>query len=212
MATEFEDYFLDLVNGTRAAAGVLPLTFDNELMQSAEDHNTWMDATDTDSHTGVDGKGIEERIRDGGYDGIYVSENIWYSPTFGTEGESRHWVEQSHKWYVESPKGHYETMINPNFQHIGISFQEGDYNGQPAVFSTLNFGGDGPQGDSGGGPGDTVEQSVDIRYIPPYAMLGPGDTVEQSVDIHYIPPYAMLGPGDTVKEHYDGPFTPDDDP
>ena len=51
--TELETYFLELVNGTRAEAGVSPLTFDDELMVAADDHSAWMDATDIVSHTGA---------------------------------------------------------------------------------------------------------------------------------------------------------------
>ena len=167
--TDLEYYFLDLVNGTRADAGVPPLTFNDDLMESAEAHNNWMDATDTPSHTGEGGSTIEGRIRAAGYDGIYTGENIWNEwgtrETGETAGETSFWVEESHKWYLNSKAGHYEAMINPNFQHIGIDFKGGDFQGYPAAYSTLNFGGNGPDADPGGpvpgGPGEPVPGGPD---------------------------------------------------
>jgi uncharacterized protein YkwD len=147
--TDLESYFLERVNETRADAGALPLRFHDELMVAAEAHNHWMDANDTVSHYGVDGKYIMPRIRDAGYEGSYVNEAIWsgsgVDPDTGVlAGENRESVDRSHKWYLKSKEGHYEAMINPDYQYIGISFIEGDYNGEPAAFSTLAFGGDGP--------------------------------------------------------------------
>ena len=126
--TGLETKFLELVNGTRANAGVSPLTFDDELMIAADNHGAWMDATDTVSQTGAGGSS---------------PESIWYF--YGTDetGEAAaattHFVEASHQWFVNSP-GDYQNLVNPNFQEVGISLIEGDYLGYPAVFVTLDFG------------------------------------------------------------------------
>lgn len=159
--TDLESYFLERVNETRAANGALPLTFDDDLMESAAAHNEWMDANDTVSHTGADGKYIMPRIRDAGYDGPYVDEAIWFGrggdPVTGVPaGENMASVDRSHRWYVQSKEGHFEAMINPNFQHIGISFIEGDYEGRPAAFSTLAYGGDGAEAAPKPLPGATL--------------------------------------------------------
>jgi len=141
--TELETYFLELVNGTRAEVGVSPLTFDDALMVAADDHSTWMDATDTASHTGANGSSPEDRIAEAGYEATWTGENIWYhygtDETGETAAATTHFVEESHQWFVNSP-GHYQNLVNPNFQEVGISLVEGDYQGYPAVFVTLDFG------------------------------------------------------------------------
>jgi uncharacterized protein YkwD len=136
--TEFESYFLQLVNDARAAAGVQPLSFNDELMIAADDHSAWMDATDTVSHTGANGSSPQDRIADAGYEAAGTGENIWYS--YGTDAAATmHSAEQSHHWFMNSP-GHYSNLVNPDFQEVGISLVEGDYQGSPAVFVTQNFG------------------------------------------------------------------------
>jgi hypothetical protein len=163
--TELETYYLGLVNDTRAAAGVLPLTFDGELMNAADDHNAWMDETDTLSHTGINGTSPEDRIRAAGYEPAepwLARENIWshngYDPDTGEPaGATQKWVRESHTWFVNSPP-HYANLTDPEFEHIGISFMEGDFlvvpkddpndpddqAGEPqiypAAFATITFG------------------------------------------------------------------------
>ena len=125
--TELETYFLQLVNGTRAEAGVSPLTFDDELMVAADNHSAWMDANDTVSNTGASGGS---------------PESIWYfygtDETGETAAATMHFVQDAHQSLVNSP-GDYKNLVNPNFQEVGISLIEGDYLGYPAVFVTLDF-------------------------------------------------------------------------
>jgi serralysin len=141
--TDLETYFLELVNATRIAAGTSPLTFDDELMIAADDHNAWMDATDTLSHTGVNGSSIEDRISAAGYDATFTGENIWNEwgtdETGATAGATPYFVEKSRDWFVNSPP-HYQTLVNPGFENIGISFMAGNYQGYPAAFATIKFG------------------------------------------------------------------------
>ena len=66
--TELETYFLQLVNQTRAEAGVAPLTMNGSLAQAADGHSAWMLDTDTFSHTGADGSSAGDRIDEAGYD------------------------------------------------------------------------------------------------------------------------------------------------
>jgi uncharacterized protein YkwD len=136
--TELETYFLALVNATRTAAGASPLSFDDELMVAADDHSAWMDATDTLSHTGANGSSPGDRISAAGYEATGWGENIWYS-SGNDQAANNDSVEASHQWFVNSP-GHYQNLINSDFEEVGISFIEGDYQGQPAVFATLVFG------------------------------------------------------------------------
>jgi serralysin len=136
--TELETYFLQLVNGTRAEAGVSPLTFDDELMVAADNHSAWMDATDTFSHTGANGSSPEDRISAAGYEATWWGENI--SEFHGTnETANTQSVEQSYQAFLDDPV-HYQNMVNPNFQDVGISVVGGDYQGDPAVYVTMDFG------------------------------------------------------------------------
>jgi serralysin len=141
--TALETYFLQLVNDARAAAGVQPLAFDGELVAAARDHSAWMDATDTISHTGADGSSPEDRITAAGYEATGTGENI--SSFFGTDetgataAATTHFVEMSHELLMDSPD-HYQNLINPDFQDVGISLIEGDYQGSPAIFVTQDFG------------------------------------------------------------------------
>ena len=57
--TGLESYFLQLVNGTRASAGVSPLSFDDQLMIAADNYSAWMDANDNVSHAGPNGSSVE---------------------------------------------------------------------------------------------------------------------------------------------------------
>ena len=141
--TELETYFLELVNAARAEADVPPLTFDDELMVAADDHSAWMDATDTLSHTGADDSSPEDRITAAGYEARGTGENIGYfygtDETGATAAATTRFVDKSHQGFMNSPD-HYQNLVNPNFQDVGISLVEGDYQGSPAVFVTQDFG------------------------------------------------------------------------
>ena len=54
-ASALEQEMLELVNAERAKVGVDPLTFDDNLNSSAENHSNWMLENDIFDHTGVDG-------------------------------------------------------------------------------------------------------------------------------------------------------------
>src|SRR4051812_18724515 len=141
--TELETYFLELINEARAAEGAKPLAFDSELLDAAHTHSAWMNSTDTLSHTGANGSTPQDRIAAAGYDATRTGENIYYSwgtdETGATAGATTHYVEKSHNSFLNSP-GHHMNLVDPNFEHIGISVKEGDYQGHPAVFVTEDFG------------------------------------------------------------------------
>src|SRR3954470_25001788 len=88
--TAYEQYFLELVNHARAdpaaeaarlgiglndglSAGTIstapkqPLALNPLLIDAAEAHSAWMLATDTFSHTGVNGSSPEDRMTAAGY-------------------------------------------------------------------------------------------------------------------------------------------------
>jgi uncharacterized protein YkwD len=144
--TDLETYYLGRVNETRSAAGLLPLTFHDDLMDAAADHNAWIDEEDAPGHEGVNGSSPQDRIRAAGYDAAepwLASENVWYKaglPGTGTDvPATRDTVEESLDWFLNS-KIHRDNILKPQFQHMGISVMEGEYKGEDAVYVTQTFG------------------------------------------------------------------------
>jgi hypothetical protein len=133
--TTLETYFLQLVNQARATAGVKALTFDGELLDSADAHSAWMDSTDTFSHTGVSGSNPGARMTSAGYGAQGWGENIAY--VSGPLSEAT--VKQLHTNLMNSP-GHYANIVRGSFEEIGIGLKQGTINGHSVVFVTQNFG------------------------------------------------------------------------
>ncbi|GJE46233.1 CAP domain-containing protein [Methylobacterium soli] len=133
--TNLETYFLDLINQTRASAGVKPLTFDGELLDASDAHSAWMDQTDTFSHTGVNGSSPGDRVADAGYGAQGWGENIAYV----SGGMDEATIQQLHTNLVNSP-GHYANIINGSFEEVGIGLKEGVIGGYNVVFVTEDFG------------------------------------------------------------------------
>jgi len=133
--TNLETYFLQLVNETRAKAGVKPLAFDGELLDSSDAHSAWMDQTDIFSHTGVNGSSAGQRMTTAGYGWQGWGENIAYVSGGLTEAT----VQKLYDMLVNSP-GHYANIVNGKFEEIGIGLKEGTINGYKVVFVTQNFG------------------------------------------------------------------------
>lgn len=133
--TNLETYFLQLVNETRTKAGVKPLAFDGELIDSSDAHSAWMDQTDTFSHTGVSGSSAGQRMTAAGYGWQGWGENIAYAS--GSLNEAM--VQKLHNMLVNS-SGHYANIVNGKFEEIGIGLKEGTINGYKVVFVTQNFG------------------------------------------------------------------------
>ena len=144
-ASVLEQEMLALVNAERAKVGVDPLTFDDNLNSSAEDHSSWMLENDIFDHTGVDGTDPEDRIVDAGYvlEGTWtVGENIGWHSTGGEPGLSDD-VVLVHEGLMNSP-AHKAAILNPLFTEIGIGIEDGDFfaDGQnwDSVMVTQNFG------------------------------------------------------------------------
>jgi uncharacterized protein YkwD len=133
--TYLEKYFLDLVNQTRAEAGVAPLSKDAELLSVARGHSASMDQSDQFSHDGADGSTLGSRVTEEGYGFVSLGENIAWATGGWNEGT----VQALHTALVNSP-GHYANMVNPNFTEIGIGLKAGDYQGQDVLFVKENFG------------------------------------------------------------------------
>ena len=134
-STNLEVLFLQLVNEARAKVGAKPLTLDGELLTAARQHNVWMDATDTFSHTGVNGSSPGDRMKAAGYGAQGWGENIAYVSGELTEAA----VRQLHQNLMNSP-GHRQNIERGSFEEIGIGLEQGTINGRSVVFVTQAFG------------------------------------------------------------------------
>jgi len=173
--TNLEAYFLQLVNETRAAAGVKPLTFDGELLDSSDAHSAWMDQTDTFSHTGVNGSSAGQRMSSAGYGWQGWGENIAYSSGAMTEAT----VQKLHQMLVNSP-GHYANIVNGSFEEIGIGLKAGTINGYSVVFVTQNFGT--PNATERAEPDDVGTIAPSTPIPPPAGQVIVGDAYANTLN------------------------------
>jgi len=139
-ATAYEQLMLELVNAARAKAGAQPLAFNGFLNSAADSHTDWMIATDTFSHTGVNGSTPTVRMTGAGYtfSGSWASgENIAWASTRSPAGYQDE-VRLLHTNLMNSP-GHKANILNPSFREIGIGFNTGAYQGWNGAFVTEDF-------------------------------------------------------------------------
>ena len=74
--TEIEKEVLDLINTEREKNGLHPLLWDMQLYGAAHSHSEDMASENYFSHTSMNGQEYIDRIREAGYDGAIVSQNI----------------------------------------------------------------------------------------------------------------------------------------
>jgi Ca2+-binding RTX toxin-like protein len=135
-----EQYLLELMNAERAKTGAQPLAFDFDLDEAAELHSKWMIATDTFSHTGVNGSSPTQRIQSAGYNltGSWsTGENIAWASLRGPTGVKDE-VELLHTNLMNSA-GHRANILNGSFREVGLGFEVGEYQGWQGAFVTQNF-------------------------------------------------------------------------
>lgn len=137
--SSLQTLFLDLVNASRAQAGLKPLAFDAELVDAANKHSEWMVAQDVFSHTGAGGSSAGDRIKAAGYDATGWGENIAYIGGPGQAVLDEADVRQLHTNLMNSAP-HRANLLNPGFTEIGIGLAQGDFGGRPAVMVTEAFG------------------------------------------------------------------------
>ena len=133
--TILEASFLQLVNETRAKAGVQALTFDGELLAAADGHSAWMDQNDRFTHTGENSTTAGYRVTEAGYGCASVAENIGY--VNGPLNEAT--VLKLHEMILKTPT-FYSNTIRAHYEEIGIGLKAGTMYGEDVVFVTLNFG------------------------------------------------------------------------
>jgi uncharacterized protein YkwD len=143
--SNLEIYFLQLVNQSRAEAGLAPLVYDAELDAAAENHTVWMDQTDIFDHTGEGGSSPGGRITAAGYDWMGWAENIAQRPLSGPNAAlDQATVDQLHLQLMNSP-GHRANILDPTMTEIGIGLHQGFFNWPgmgllPTAFVTEVFG------------------------------------------------------------------------
>ena len=103
---------LDSVNALRAAAGVATVALNAELTAAAGTHSRDMSVQNRPWHFGSDGASPIDRIRQAGYEGQPLGENI--SETFETELETlAAWMDQVDTRAV---------ILDPNATNLGFSW------------------------------------------------------------------------------------------
>jgi hypothetical protein len=140
-ANEAELLMLGLINQERTSRGLDPLTINNALNDSSEDHSKWMLDNDVFNHTGADGSNPGDRIAATEYklEGNWsTAENIGWQSERGEPGIADD-VADIHESLMNSP-GHRANILNPDLQDIGIGVETGDFQGYDGVMITQNFG------------------------------------------------------------------------
>lgn len=139
-ANAYEQYLLELINADRAKVGAQALAFDGSLNAAAEDHSSWMIATDTFSHTGAGGSDPGTRMKAAGYvfSGAWSwGENIAWASTRAPAGLQDE-VLLLHTNLMNSA-GHRANILNAGFREIGVGFAVGQYGSYEGAFVTEDF-------------------------------------------------------------------------
>lgn len=146
--TAFEQYVLELINraradplaeaarlgidlnqglapGTISAAAKAPLAMNAKLVDAARGHSQWMLATDTFSHTGINGSDPGDRMEAAGY--VFTGSWTWgENIALRTGGLSAGTAGALHDQLVISP-GHRTNLMSGDFREIGLGLAEGDF-------------------------------------------------------------------------------------
>jgi len=105
-------------NAERAEAGCGPLRADSRLTSAAQRHASDMAANDYFSHTGQDGDGSADRMRDAGFSGSATGENIAYGQESATQVVTA-WMDSA---------SHRENILDCDYTRIGVCYDSrGDY-------------------------------------------------------------------------------------
>lgn len=145
-ANALEHRVLELINESRAAEGLAPMTMELNLSTSAEAHSDWMIDNNTFSHSGAGNSSSNDRIIDAGFDyrGTRgTGENIAAHPNYTSENDRLEAQAQAiHTGFMNSPL-HRANIMNPSYTHVGISVEYGPMptaQSFTAAVVTQNFG------------------------------------------------------------------------
>ena len=117
-----------LAAGTISGAQKQPLTFNLLLNDAAYSHTAWMLATDTFSHTGVNGTTPGDRMANAGYafwGNWSWGENIAWVGTTGSLNANTSILQLYQNLFLSA--GHRENTLDGNFKESGVSLQTGQF-------------------------------------------------------------------------------------
>jgi len=122
---ELESEMIELVNASRATAGLQPLRPDPELAQVARAHSKDMLVRGYFAHVDPEGKDLSDRIRVAKLRYFTAGENLAFAPT----------VALAHQNLMNSP-GHRENLLRSQFTRIGVGVLDA---GRHGLMVTENF-------------------------------------------------------------------------
>jgi uncharacterized protein YkwD len=117
-----------LVDAAHVDAGCAPLRRDPHLQRAAKEHSADMARRDYLSHTSLDGRSFAERIRDAGYDGSPLGENL-----AAGQASARDVVAA---WLDSAP--HRAALLDCSYTRVGVGLGTGGTYGR---YWTLDLGG-----------------------------------------------------------------------
>ncbi|AHY48417.1 Cysteine-rich secretory protein family (plasmid) [Rubrobacter radiotolerans] len=129
-----EKRMLDLHNRTRAERNLPRLCIHPVLQRVARAHSADMIRRDYFAHDTKGGATAERRIRNAGYGGTYIAENIaWNSGTYGAPGTIyRTWMNSTN---------HRKNILSERYRAVGIGVAYGEFQGRSnAAMWTTDFG------------------------------------------------------------------------
>lgn len=130
-----------LAPGTLSSETLQALAPDSDLLESARAHSTWMLATDTFSHTGVNGSTARQRMEAAGYNLVTpwaTGENI--ALIGGSPAANLATAAEAHHRGLFLSADHRTNILKESYREIGIGQVAGNYNGMTASALTENFG------------------------------------------------------------------------
>ncbi len=191
-ASAYEQYMLELINAERAKVGAQPLAFNTYLNDSSEDHSAWMLATDTFSHTGINGTSAWGRMQAAGYQftGSWgAGENIGYTSTGNPAGYVDE-LDSLHAAFMNS-SGHRANILRSSFKEVGIGFEVGAFGAYNVAMVTVDFAYSGTGSFITGVAFD--DKDGDHFYDVGEALSGLSVTAVSSTGVHYTTTTAPAG-------------------
>jgi hypothetical protein len=126
--------------GTITGTPEAPLAFNPALIAAAQQHSAWMLASNTFSHTGVNGTSPGDRMTAAGYafTGAWTwGENIAITRGSGLAVSAA--IVRSLEDGLFKSAGHRENLLNPAFKEAGMGVVGGSYQRNAAVDVTQDF-------------------------------------------------------------------------
>lgn len=122
---------IEFTNKERVAVGLLPLSVDQKLNDSAEIKVDDMIARQYFEHESPTGEGVSDLGKKVGYEYVIMGENL----AMGTFSSSSDIVQA---WM--NSEGHRANILNKKYQEIGVSVKHGTFEGKEVWFAVQHFG------------------------------------------------------------------------